>query len=157
MSFLKNDPILKPRRRKLRHKQTEAEAAFWGHVRNRRFKKLRFIRQYSLGPYILDFYCPSVMLAVELDGGQHNESESKTYDEARTEYLKTQGVEVLRFWNNDVLTDMDSILRMLWEKVTLLPLENHNAPQPPLILRGGGEEEGVSLIGRYDQPDLSSI
>jgi very-short-patch-repair endonuclease len=61
---------------------------------------MEFFRQYSIGPYILDFYCPALKLAVELDGGQHNQCESKAYDAARSEYLKLQGIEVMRFWNN---------------------------------------------------------
>ena len=128
MSFLKNDPILKQRRRKLRHKQTETEAAFWGRVRNRQFNGLRFVRQYSLGLYILDFFCPSLLLAVELDGGQHNESESKEYDEARTEYLKNQGIEVLRFWNHEVLQNINGILNRMAERITPpnLPLSHQH-------------------------------
>lgn len=58
---------------------------------------LKFFCQYSIGPYILDFYCPAVKLAVELDGGQHNECEKREYDAARSEYLKAQGISVLRF------------------------------------------------------------
>jgi very-short-patch-repair endonuclease len=79
---------------------------------------MKFFRQYSIGPYILDFYCPTVKLAVELDGGQHNQSENKEYDSARSTYLKTQSIDVIRFWNNDVLVDTQSILAELALKVT---------------------------------------
>jgi very-short-patch-repair endonuclease len=157
MSFLKNAPILKQRRRELRHKQTETEAAFWGRVRNRKFNGLRFIRQYSLGPYILDFYCPSLLLAVELDGGQHNESESKEYDEARTEYLKNQGIEVLRFWNHEVLTQMDGVLAKIEERVNVLCAGVHNdtgiitPPSPSYLKRGGRRREC------YPQVDATAL
>ena len=79
---------------------------------------MRFFRQYSIGPYILDFYCPTVKLAVELDGGQHNHSDNREYDAARSEYLKAQGIDVMRFWNNEVLLDVQSVLSKLALKVT---------------------------------------
>ena len=79
---------------------------------------MRFFRQYSIGPYILDFYCPTVKLAVELDGGQHNQGDKREYDTARSEFLKAQGIDVMRFWNNEVLLDIQSILSKLELKVT---------------------------------------
>jgi very-short-patch-repair endonuclease len=124
IEFLRNDPALKQRRRELRRQQTEAEKIFWAHIRNRQFCSMKFFRQYSIGPYILDFYCPTLKLAVELDGGQHNEFEHREYDDARSEYLKAQGIDVLRFWNHDVLLDIGSVLTRISERVTppALPL-----------------------------------
>lgn len=118
MKFTKNDPTLKQRRQELRGNLTDAEKAFWSKVRNRQLNGMRFFRQYSIGPYILDFYCPAVKIAIELDGGQHNQSEKKEYDEARSEYLKMQGINVIRFWNHEVLIDMQSVLNKLHMKVT---------------------------------------
>jgi very-short-patch-repair endonuclease len=118
MKFLRNDPTLKQRRRELRRNQTEAEKTLWVHLRNKQFYGLKFFRQYSIGPYILDFYCPTMKLAVELDGGQHNLCESKEYDAVRSEYLKAQGVKVTRFWNHEVLLDVESVLSELALKVT---------------------------------------
>ena len=115
--FLRNDPTLKNRRRDLRRKQTEAERAFWGQVRNQQFHSLKFFRQYSIGPYILDFYCPALRLAIELDGGQHNQTETKEYDAARSQFLLEQGITVVRFWNNDVLREMRSVLEKIEEYV----------------------------------------
>lgn len=83
MDFLNNDPALKQRRRELRQDQTKAEELFWSKVRNKQMNSLKFFRQYSIGPYILDFYCPAMKLAVELDGGQHNVSEQREYDNTR--------------------------------------------------------------------------
>ena len=131
MKFLRNDPTLKPRRRELRCNQTDAEKALWAHLRNKQFYGMKFFRQYSIGSYILDFYCPTAKLAVELDGGQHNQCESKEYDAARSEYLERQGIEVIRFWNHEVLLDMESVLAGLSLKVT-----PPNPPLSPLILRG---------------------
>jgi len=118
MKHLHNDTIFKQRRQELRNNQTEAEKAFWSHVRNRQFLGMRFFRQYSIGPYILDFYCPAVKLAVELDGGQHNESEKREYDEARSIYLKAQDIDVIRFWNHEVLLNVEDVLNKLTEIVT---------------------------------------
>jgi very-short-patch-repair endonuclease len=118
MKFLRNDPALKQRRRELRRNQTEAEKTLWAHLRNKQFYGMKFFRQYSIGPYILDFYCPNMKLAAELDGGQHNQSESKQYEAVRTKYLKAQGIEVMRFWNHEVLLDMESVLSGLGLKVT---------------------------------------
>lgn len=113
MNFLKNDPSLKERRRRLRREQSDAERVFWASVRNGRFLDLKFFRQYSVGPYILDFYCPSKKVAVELDGGHHNLVECIKYDAARTAYLTGHGIEVVRFWNHEVLQEIDGVLERL--------------------------------------------
>jgi adenine-specific DNA-methyltransferase len=117
MKFLRNDSLLKQRRRLLRRNLTEAEKTFWLHVRNRQLHGMKFFRQYSIGPYILDFYCPAAKLAVELDGGQHNQYDSQEYDTIRSEYLKAQGIEVIRFWNHEVLIDTESVLTKLSERI----------------------------------------
>lgn len=79
---------------------------------------MKFFRQYSIGPYILDFYCPTIKLAVELDGGQHNQSENKEYDLVRSQYLKSHGIDVIRFWSNEVLLNMEGVLAALGLKLT---------------------------------------
>ena len=129
MKYLLNNPALKNKRRELRKNQTDAEKAFWSHVRNRQFHGMRFLRQYSVGPYILDFFCPEIKTAIELDGGQHNEPGGKAYDAVRSEYLKAQGINVLRFWDHEVLLDMQGVLAKVEERC--------NSSQPPLNLRGG--------------------
>lgn len=128
MKFIRNDPLLKQRRRELRRNQTEAEKAFWARVRNRQFYRMRFFRQYSVGPYIVDFYCPKLKLAIELDGGQHARDDNLEYDAARSAYLKAQGIDVIRFWNHEALHDMESVLVQMAKKIT---------PQSPRKLRGG--------------------
>jgi prepilin-type N-terminal cleavage/methylation domain-containing protein len=116
---------------------------------------MKFFRQYSIGPYILDFYCPTAKLAVELDGGQHNQCENKEYDESRSEYLKAQGIKVARFWNHEVLLDIQGVLAGLALKVIpsnppSSPLTlGLNSPLSPLTLRGdegGLKKNGVTLI-----------
>ena len=128
--ILRNDPLLKQRRKELRHNQTEAEKSFWAHIRDKQFFGMKFFRQYSIGPYILDFYCPELKLAIELDGGQHAQDDNKEYDAARSEYLKAQGLEVMRFWNHEVLLHMNSILENLAKRVT---------PPNPLLTQEGAK------------------
>jgi very-short-patch-repair endonuclease len=104
----------------LRRNQSDAERALWAKVRSKQFYGMKFFRQYSIGPYVLDFYCPTVKLAVELDGGQHNQSDNIKYDAVRSDYLKTLGIDVMRFWNNEVLLDIQSVLSKVALKVTPL-------------------------------------
>ncbi len=129
MTYIKNNPTFKKRRKELRHNQTEAEKVFWSHVRDKKFCDLKFFRQYSIGPYILDFYSPAVKIAVELDGGQHNNCDSREYDAERSEYLKAQGIDVMRFWNHDLLQDIQAVLAKLETRVT--PLIRVTPPLSP--------------------------
>jgi very-short-patch-repair endonuclease len=117
VKFLRNDPAFKQRRRELRRNQSDAERALWEKVRNKQFFGMKFFRQYSIGPYILDFYCPVMKLAVELDGGQHNQSNNREHDAVRSDYLKAHGINVIRFWNNEVLLNIESVLSNLMLKV----------------------------------------
>lgn len=112
-----NDPHFKDRRRLLRKEQTEVEKKLWFHIRDRQAHGCKFFRQYGVGPYILDFYCPEVRLAIELDGGQHNEESNKEYDKLRTEFLGAGDIRVLRFWNNEVLMNLEGVLERIAEEV----------------------------------------
>ncbi|MCL5774117.1 MAG: endonuclease domain-containing protein [Firmicutes bacterium] len=76
---------------------------------------LKFFRQYSIDGYILDFYSPKLKLAIELDGGQHTEIENQEYDEIRSNYLKKQGIYVLRFWNIDIIQNIEGVLQKISE------------------------------------------
>ena len=98
--------------RRMRHAMTEAELHFWVVVRNRQIENYKFRRQVPIGPYIADFLCVERKLIVELDGSQHAVS---TYDLRRDAYLKSLGYRVLRFWNYDVLQNMDGVVRHVLE------------------------------------------
>ena len=106
-----NKKFLLFRRRELRRKMTEAEKILWSRIRNKQLKGKKFRRQYSIGGYILDFYCPEAKLAVEIDGPIHRQEISQKYDSARTKFLNALGVKVLRFTNEDILTRLDEVLR----------------------------------------------
>ena len=92
----------------LRQNNTRPEEIFWYRVRNRRFHGLKFRRQEPIGKYIVDFVCIEKKLVIELDGGQH--AEQITYDQERTKFLKKLGYRVIRFWNNEVCTNLLGVL-----------------------------------------------
>ncbi|KAA0676588.1 endonuclease domain-containing protein [Roseomonas genomospecies 6] len=100
------DPTLKLRARDMRTQPTDAERVLWRYLRQSQLGGWRFRRQHPLPPYILDFACLDVCVAVEVDGGQHADS---TYDSARDEHLRQHGWRVLRFWNNDVLNNPEGV------------------------------------------------
>lgn len=91
---------------RLRRNQTDVEQRFWLAVRGRRLDGLKFRRQVTVGSFVVDFLCHQAALGVELDGGQHCDAA----DAARTRYLEEQGLKVLRFWNNDVIGNMEGVL-----------------------------------------------
>jgi very-short-patch-repair endonuclease len=99
---------LKNRARELRSNQTDVEAKLWRRLRDRQVFGVKFRRQHPIGSYIVDFCCPTLRLIVELDGGQH--AEQKAADQARTCFLESRGYRVLRFWNNQVMTQLDDVL-----------------------------------------------
>jgi very-short-patch-repair endonuclease len=117
--------------RTLRQRQTHAERFLWAKLRNRQLKGVKFRRQQPLGPYIVDFISFEKKIIVEVDGGQHNtpspypspvEGEGKTRDRERDAWLKERGYLVLRFWNNDLLANMDGVLEKIVENLSS-PLE----------------------------------
>jgi very-short-patch-repair endonuclease len=118
VKLIYNSPNLIKRRKLLRLSQTDAEKILWSKLRNKQIFGLKFYRQYSVGPYILDFYCPKYKLAIEIDGGQHSIKENMEYDFERTNYLKHHNIEVIRFWNNDVLMNIDGVLEEISKVVT---------------------------------------
>lgn len=118
MPHLKNNPALKFLRRELRSSQTDAEKFLWSRLRSEQVLGLRFFRQYSVGSYILDFYCPMKKLAIEIDGGQHNEEVGIKADQKRTDFLAEKGLRVLRFWNNDILTNIQSVMERIYQEIT---------------------------------------
>jgi very-short-patch-repair endonuclease len=97
--------------KRMRHAPTEAEARLWSLLRDRRFASYKFRRQMPLGPYIVDFVCLSAKLIIEADGSQHVDDDR---DLTRRGYLEARGFRVLRFWNNDILSDQDSVMETIW-------------------------------------------
>jgi very-short-patch-repair endonuclease len=100
--------------RELRANPTDAETKLWNRIRNRQISGFKFVRQEPIGRYICDFVCREQYVVVEVDGGQHLESKR---DEIRDFYLAEQGYRVMRFWNNDVLSNIDGVLIALDEEL----------------------------------------
>ncbi len=105
--------------RNLRKNQTDAEKILWFHLRRKQILGLTFRRQSSIGGYIIDFVCISKKLIIELDGGQH--IIQREYDSYRTKKLNQLGYRVLRFWNHEVLKNLDSILQQLYAEIDTPP------------------------------------
>lgn len=99
-------------RKELRNNRPRAERVLWRYLHK---KKLgcRFRRQFGIGPYIVDFYCPKKRIVIELDGDSHFSSEAQKYDRARDEYLDSLDIQVVRFTNIEVYQDPDSVIRTI--------------------------------------------
>jgi len=101
--------------RDLRQKFTDAEKALWMKLRNRQVEAVKLRRQQPIGSYIVDFVSFERKLIIEIDGGQHNEEMTKERDEERTMRLEERGYRVMRFWNNEVLTNAEGVLERIRE------------------------------------------
>jgi very-short-patch-repair endonuclease len=114
------------RARIMRREPTPAERVLWQALRDKQLHGLKFRRQVPLGPYIVDFYCSAARLVVEVDGVVHADS---TTDPVRDEWLRAQGLHVLRFWNDEVLKNLDGVLIVI--------AETTRGPLPPSPSRKG--------------------
>ena len=117
--------------RRVRRDQTDAERASWFRLRDRRIKGLKFRRQMLIKSYVVDFCCESARLIIELDGGQH--AERSIEDTKRTADLEAYGYLVLRFWNNDVLSNIEGVLK------TIVTIGSHVPPHPNPVPNGERE------------------
>jgi very-short-patch-repair endonuclease len=106
------------RARTLRRDGTDVERRLWQKLRNAQIDGASFRRQHAAGNYILDFYCPALQIAIELDGGQH--AQVAQQDRLRDEWLAQRGVTVLRFWNSDVTQNLSGVLEVIALKVSEL-------------------------------------
>jgi very-short-patch-repair endonuclease len=99
------------RARQLRKEPTVAEAKLWAFLRGNKLDGVNFRRQHAIGKYIVDFCSLKKKLVIELDGSQHLEQEE--YDQERTLYLKSEGYRVIRFWNDQVMSDMEGVIKTI--------------------------------------------
>ena len=114
---------------------TDAEKALWQHLRFRQLDSYKFRRQCPIGSYIVDFVCFERKLIIELDGSQH--AEKISYDSKRTQWLESEGFQVLRFWNNQVLNEIESVLSKILNQLT---------PTSILPHKGGGEISRIAAL-----------
>jgi very-short-patch-repair endonuclease len=142
MSVVFNNKAYTARRKALRRSLSKSEAVMWIHLSRKQINGFKFRRQYSVNQYVIDFYCPRLKLTIEIDGDSHYGSLSQKYDNERQKYIESFGIQFLRFTNDDICTNLDSVLQMIYDwteryKETLLPMS------PPH--RGG--DEGVVKKG----------
>ena len=130
------------RARALRRSMTDAERKLWWHLRRLPIEDAHFRRQATIGRYFADFACHRYRLVIEVDGAGHGEDRQISADAERTAYLNAQGYRVLRFWNNEVLKEIDGVMTAIYAALcdvgdSAPPTPN---PSPPLTsLAGGGE------------------
>ena len=128
---INNRPDLKDSRQLLRSNLTPAEASLWKSLQNSQLEGRKFRRQHSVGAFVVDFYCPSESLAIELDGSHHFKPEQMEYDMQRTVYLNNLGIKVLRFENKLVFQNLNGVLDMIKDN-----FKERTTPTPP---KTGGE------------------
>lgn len=102
--------------RTLRRNRTEAEERLWQRIRNRQVEDAKFVFQYPIGPHVADFACRALKLVIELDGGQHADNAA---DVERTKLIEAHGYRVIRFWNNDVLSNTDGVLETIRQDILI--------------------------------------
>lgn len=121
----------KDKRLSLRKNQTDAEKLLWSKLRNKQMCGYKFFRQYGIGSYIADFYCPQLKIVIEIDGGQHFSEDGKQYDDERNKFMKALDITTIRFTNLDVLINIDAVLQNIEYRFTLIFSELPPAPSLP--------------------------
>ena len=134
MRSLRSEDQRVPRARRLRRDTTDAERKLWLRLRELPMGSSHFRRQATIGPYFADFACHANRLVIELDGGQHGDGPNAASDAKRDAYMRNSGYRVLRFWNNDVMQNIDGVMHVIAEAVSA-PVPPTPDPSPPL--RGG--------------------
>lgn len=99
--------------RELRKNSTVEEKILWNYLRNRELFPFKFRRQFAIDPFIIDFYCDELKLAIELDGSQHAGEKELEYDKKRTEFLERNGIQVIRFWNEEIHQNLNEVIEYL--------------------------------------------
>ncbi len=117
MTLLYNRKKDEKKRRRLRNNMTEAEKVLWKKIRKRQVRGQKFRRQVSVCGYVLDFFCPSLMLAIEVDGGYHLSRGQELYDAERQEDLENLGIRFIRFTNDEVFSDINRVADKICEKI----------------------------------------
>jgi very-short-patch-repair endonuclease len=141
-----------PRARRLRRDMTDAERKLWWNLRRLPIEHSHFRRQATIGPYFADFACHERRLVIEVDGGQHNKPDNVARDAERSAYLQSQGYRILRFWNNDVLKNINGVMEAI-----LAAMHQNEASPPPLPpphrakMRGGRGTERPSRMADHSE------
>ena len=119
--------------RYLRKNMTKEENKLWSIINNKQFYNYKFLRQYVIGEYIVDFVCRDRKIIIEIDGGQHNLEKNIEKDKKRTDFFENLGYKVIRFWNNDINNNIEGVYTKLQEVFEI----NQLAPTLTLPQKGG--------------------
>ena len=103
----------KEKRRELRKNSTVTERILWDKLRDNQLFDIKFKKQFGVGIYIIDFYCPKAKLAIEIDGSVHESKDAKEYDKIRDEYISSLGINTIRFKNDEILNNLDVVLNKI--------------------------------------------
>jgi len=117
MAKFYNRSSMKYRRQVLRRNMPKEEIVLWSRIRRKQIGGYKFRRQYSIGSYVLDFYCPVLKLVIEIDGKSHNSSDIKSYDQERQKEIEGLGIAFLRFNNEEINNNLDGVLERIDEKI----------------------------------------
>ncbi|MBI2857337.1 MAG: endonuclease domain-containing protein [Chloroflexi bacterium] len=123
--------------RSLRRHLTDAERVLWAQLSGRKLAGIKFRRQQPIGPYVVDFASLTHQLIVEVDGGHHDEPETRSADQQRTDLFNTRGYRVLRFWNSEVLGNLEGVVETI-RRVALERSHPHPSPLPSMEREGSG-------------------
>ena len=132
MPTKKGNPKLLPLKRRLRSNQTRAEQLLWAKLRSNQIHGLKFRLQHGIESYIVDFFCPERNLAIEVDGDVHAGKQQQIKDAERERYLRSLGLGIVRYTNDEVLNNLDGVLEDFYSHVS----EVSTSPGPSLQRRG---------------------
>lgn len=117
MGKIYNQKSHSQKRRFLRHHATRAERILWKQLKSKQMHGAKFRRQFGVGPYVLDFYCPKFKLAIEVDGYSHDSLEARQYDTKRQSSIEEYGIRFIRFTNDEVLSRIELVVEKIAERI----------------------------------------
>jgi len=166
MTRIYNRTVQKTKRQRLRNDATKAERLLWWRLRGKQLDGMKFLRQYGVGEFVIDLYCPAAKLAVEADGESHFDPTSREYDDKRQAFLESFGIRVLRFANPEVYKQLDAVIeeicRVAKERVARLGNDPPESPfakggsSAPLLIKegvGGGRGTARRTPSENDPPE----
>ena len=139
MTRIYNRTVQKSKRQRLRNEATKAERLLWWRLRGKQLDGMKFRRQYGVGEYVIDLYCPEVKLAIEVDGESHFDPTSRLHDERRLAFLESLGIRVIRFTNPQAYGQLDAVIEEIWRVAKERIAGRGNDPPESPLGKGGGD------------------
>jgi len=145
MTTVFNKTLLRERRRALRRSMPNAEIILWSRLNRRQVAGCKFRRQFSIGTYIVDFYCPELKIAIEIDGESHFIDGADKYDKKRQAEIEKYGIHFLRFMNTDVYHNLNGVLQSIYDAIEEIKLQHTPFFHLPLS-KGGKHKPGRKIV-----------